>query len=203
MRIDERKALLRRIERKRWLTGATARERERKGRLIQGRFLSAFPPGAGRKVALYAAVRGEVDTERIRNVCLAVGAAVFYPVLGAEGNLLFYPHGAGDGWVEGRFGLREPEVAPGAEGLKGGFDVVIVPGLAFDAKGRRLGQGYGSYDRFLFGLGGSALTVGLAYAWQLVEEVPADDWDVPVDVVVTEEGILRAAGDGLLRERLT
>lgn len=203
MSVDERKAMLRQVERERWRSGATARERERKSRIIQGHFLRAFPPRAGQNVALYAAVRGEVETDRIRSACLAAGAAVFYPVLGADGNLTFHPHGAGDGWVEGRFGLREPEVAKGTHGSRDGFDVVVVPGLAFDGQGRRLGQGYGSYDRFLFGLGGTTPTAGLAYSWQLVDEVPVDVWDVPVDMVVSEAGVIRAAGDGLLRERLT
>jgi 5-formyltetrahydrofolate cyclo-ligase len=70
---------------------------------------------------------------------------------------------------------------------------VVVPGVAFDARGRRLGKGLGCYDRFLHGLAGTAVTVGLAYSRQMVEEVPVDSWDMPVDAVVTETEVLRVA----------
>lgn len=199
MRVDERKALLRRVERERWRSGATALEREGRSRVIQGHFLQAFPPWPGQRIALYAAIRGEVDTDRIRNSCLAAGALVHYPVLGEDGELLFFRHGPGDLWAEGRFGLREPKVPAGTEGRRDGFDMIVVPGLAFDAAGRRLGQGHGSYDRLLSALEGRALTAGLAYSWQFVDEVPVDAWDVSVDVVVTEEGVIRASGDSPLR----
>lgn len=203
MRIEERKAQLRRVERDLRLNGAAARERERESRVIQQHLLRAFPPRPGARVALYAAVRGEVDTDRLRSAFLASGAEVYYPVLGAEGNLSFHRHGPGDGWVEGRFGLREPRVADGDPGRTDGFDLIVVPGLAFDRAGRRLGQGYGSYDRFLMRLSGSVPTAGLAYSWQIVDEVPADAWDVPVDMVVTKDGIIRAAGNSLRGVRQT
>ena len=58
---------------------------------------------------------------------------------------------------------------------------------------------YGYYDRFLSGLEGSAPTVGLAFSWQIVPEVPVDPWDLPVDAIVTEEGVLRT-GRAPLRE---
>lgn len=191
------KASLRRLQRERMRQARRAAEGERESRIIQGYFLAAFPPRRGERIALYAPVAGEVDTERIRNAALAAGALLYYPVLTRDGDLVFFPHGPGDTWVEGRFGLREPDVPSGAAGLRDGFDLIVVPGLAFDAAGRRLGQGYGSYDRFLRGLRKGGKAVGLAFSWQLVEEVPVDEWDVPVDAVVTAEGVVRA-GRGLL-----
>jgi 5-formyltetrahydrofolate cyclo-ligase len=71
--------------------------------------------------------------------------------------------------------------------------------MAFDAMGRRLGKGYGYYDRFLSGLAGSAVTVGLAFSRQLLPEVPVDAWDIPVDAVVTENGVIRVPGGRLDR----
>jgi 5-formyltetrahydrofolate cyclo-ligase len=67
-----------------------------------------------------------------------------------------------------------------------------VPGVAFDASGRRLGRGGGSYDRALAARGAATLAVGLAYDEQVVDEVPTDAHDVPVDVVVTPTRVLRA-----------
>ncbi len=194
MLVKQRKAALRLSERTRLSRGASRAE-DRAGRSVaaQDRFLAAFPPIPGRRVALYAATRGEVATDRIRHRCLAGGVHLFYPRVMEDGELSFFRHRDGDGWEVGPFGIREPKAAPGDGGVRGGFDLVVVPGLAFDPGGRRLGQGYGYYDRFLAALGGTALTVGLAFSWQLVPEVPVDAWDVPVDAVVTEDGILRVS----------
>ena len=186
----ERKALLRRNERRRYGPEEPDRELAGKSLQVQARFLAAFPPASGRKIALYAAVRGEVGTDLIRERCLAAAAFLYYPRMSEDGDLTFFRHEENDGWERGRFGIREPRVSPGREGIRKGLDLVVVPGLAFDAAGRRLGQGHGYYDRFLFGLGGTAVTVGLAFSWQLVPEVPVDAWDVPVDVVVTENGVV-------------
>jgi len=67
----------------------------------------------------------------------------------------------------------------------------VIPGLAFDRRGNRLGHGFGYYDRFLGGLPPGVPRVGLACACQLVTEVPVDAWDVPVHALVTEEGVIR------------
>lgn len=195
MLVSQRKASLRLTERNRLRAGGNpAADRAGRSLAVQGRFLSAFPPVPGRRVALYAAMRGEVGTDLVRSRCLAAGVHLFYPRVMGDGELFFFRHREGDGWVAGRFGIREPRAVPGDEGVRGGFDLVVVPGLAFDSRGRRLGQGYGCYDRFLAALDGTAVTVGLAFSWQLVPEVPVDEWDVPVDAVVTEDGIVRTSG---------
>lgn len=196
MLVAERKAQLRRTERKRWRLHDLADTFSEKSIAAQERFLDAFPPERGGKVALYAAVNGEVGTSRIRARYLAAGALLFYPRVMEDGNLSFYPDGGKDGWVRGKYGLLEPKIPPGVAGLRSGLDLVVVPGMAFDAMGRRLGKGYGYYDRFLFGLAGTAVTVGLAFSRQLLAEVPVDTWDVPVNVVVTEEGVIRVSREG-------
>lgn len=193
MLVSERKARLRLAERTRWRECGPTPERARRSDMTQDRFLSAFPPIPGRRIALYASSRGEVGTERIRARCLAAGALLHYPRAEDGGDLVFYRHREGDGWVRGRFGIREPVVPSGSSGLRDGFDLVVVPGLAFDALGRRLGQGHGYYDRFLSGLAEGTVRIGLAYGWQLVPEVPVEPWDVPVDVVVTDEGVIRVS----------
>ncbi len=192
MLVAERKAQLRRTERNRVRLCAHGNELAEKSASAQKRFLAAFPPVPGGRVALYAAVAGEVGTDGIRSRYLAAGALLYYPRVMEDGDLSFYPYAGEDGWVRGKYGLMEPRVPPGVAGLRGGFDLVVVPGMAFDAGGRRLGRGYGYYDRFLAGLSGNAVKVGLAYSMQLLPEVPVDDRDVPVDVVVTEDAVLRA-----------
>jgi len=69
------------------------------------------------------------------------------------------------------------------------IDVAVVPGLAFDRRGHRVGYGGGFYDRFLGRLRPDALTVGICFSVQLVDEVPHGRGDRPVDLVVTEEGL--------------
>lgn len=199
MLVSERKALLRLSERSRWRPEEPRGDRAARSLQAQRYFLEAFPPSDGRKVALYSAVRGEVGTDRIRDGYLAAGSRLFYPRVVADGNLSFFPHGEGDGWEQGRFGVREPVVRDGSEGTRNGFDLVLVPGMAFDPLGRRLGKGYGYYDRFLSGLAPPAVVVGLAFSWQLVPEVPVESWDVPVDAVVTDEGVIRVARDARVR----
>lgn len=140
---------------------------------------------------MYRALAGEVPTERIRNAYLAAGTRLYYPRVEGNGTLAFYPHREGDGWETGPYGILEPSIPAGAEPLKSGWDIIVVPGLAFDRRGNRLGFGFGYYDRFLRGLPESVPRVGLACESQLVPEVPVDAWDVPVHALVTEEGVIR------------
>lgn len=190
MSIAERKAELRRAARKRSRALPDGIDPAERSLAVQRHFLSGFPPRRGGLAALYMAVAGEAGTDLIRTNYLAAGMRLFYPKVMEDGSLLFYPDGGSDGWVRGKYGLLEPRVPPGAEGIRKGFDLVVVPGVAFDSRGRRLGKGYGYYDRFLSGLAGSAVTVGLAFSRQLLPEVPVDPWDVPVDAVVTEDGVI-------------
>jgi 5-formyltetrahydrofolate cyclo-ligase len=70
------------------------------------------------------------------------------------------------------------------------IDVFLVPGLAFDRQGRRLGNGAGHYDRILGSARTDAVTIGIAPDLRLVEEVPAMGHDVPVGYLATEEGVI-------------
>ncbi len=89
-------------------------------------------------------------------------------------------------------GLRMPR--SGSPLLPTLIDLVVVPGLAFDPHGNRLGRGGGYYDRFLGRLRRSATTVGLAFDVQIIEVVPADERDMSVDIVVTDRRVTHAAG---------
>jgi 5-formyltetrahydrofolate cyclo-ligase len=91
--------------------------------------------------------------------------------------------------VEGRYGVMEPP--GGAEEVPAGeLDVILVPGLAFDACGNRLGRGAGFYDRFLGELraspGWRGRVYGVAFDLQIVQDVPTDPWDQRLDAIATE-----------------
>ena len=193
MLVEERKELLRREGRDRARLRSSTALSLRAGERAQQHFLRGFPPRRGMAIALYAAVAGEVPTARIREACLAAGARLYYPRVTGKGTLAFFPHRNGEGWEEGPYGIPEPRRRRGGRARAGGFDLVVVPGVAFDRNGRRLGHGFGYYDRFLGSLPGDVTRVGLAFAHQVVPEVPVDAWDVPVHALVTEEGVIRAA----------
>ena len=74
------------------------------------------------------------------------------------------------------------------------LDSVIVPGIVFDENGYRIGYGYGYYDRFLKNLDKNVKKIGLAFEFQLVGKIPEERHDVPVDIVVTGERVLKCEG---------
>jgi 5-formyltetrahydrofolate cyclo-ligase len=87
----------------------------------------------------------------------------------------------------GQFGIMEPSEDAQEAGKE--FDLILVPGLAFDLGGRRLGRGKGYYDRFLSTARG--LRVGICYDDQIVDEVPVEPHDLKMDFVVTPSAIYR------------
>lgn len=191
MQVEERKEHLRREGRDRSRRRSSTPGSHRAGERAQDHFLREFPPRRGMSIALYAAVPGEVPTVRIREAYLAAGAKICYPRVTGKGTIAFFPHREGDGWEQGPYGIPEPPRRRGARARGTAFDLVVVPGIAFDRKGRRLGHGYGYYDRFLATLPEEAVRVGIAFLHQVVPEVPVDAWDVPVHVLVTDEGVIR------------
>ncbi len=89
----------------------------------------------------------------------------------------------------GTWGIREPRPDRCARVGPHAIDFVLVPGVAFDTRGTRLGYGGGFYDKLLAdGLSPGAWLVAGAFETQMVEKVPLDEHDVPMDVVVTENG---------------
>jgi len=93
----------------------------------------------------------------------------------------------------GRMGLREP-AAGAAPASPQAIDVVLVPGVAFDRAGGRLGRGAAYYDTYLPRLRAEAARVGVAFADQVVEDVPAGAHDVRVDWVVTQDEVIDCRG---------
>jgi 5-formyltetrahydrofolate cyclo-ligase len=158
--------------------------------LVQSVLLAALPPSGGKSVGLYVPLRGEVDTDELWCAWEGAGASVYYPRADGAGGLRFYPRPEQGGWIRGPHGVPEPPFQPGREAER--FDLLVVPGVAFDRAGTRLGRGAGCYDRFLSSIPRPGALFGLAWSWQLVDELPAERWDVPVDAVVTEKGVVPA-----------
>jgi 5-formyltetrahydrofolate cyclo-ligase len=159
--------------------------------------LPVLAPGrAPGKVSAYVAIRGELDPAPALAAARAAGFAVVLPRIDTRWPpTLRFHEVAGEGDLcDGPHGLTEPRAACPEVPVED-IDVMLVPGLAYDAAGRRLGLGGGYYDaacRELRARRPAALIVGLGYDFQVVDACPAGDDDVPVDVVVTDERVLDA-----------
>lgn len=137
-------------------------------------------------VALYAATDEEPDLTELVGALLARGVRPLWPRVAGEG--LELAEATTATLAPGFRGIAEP-TGPAVDPRL--VDAVLVPGLAFDPHGARLGRGGGHYDRLLAAVDDSALRVGVAFACQVVPAVPREPHDLGVDVVVTERSIHR------------
>ena len=142
-------------------------------------------------VAFYCAIDGELDVHPAFVRALERGKHCFLPRCTDSQQVEFVEVMEWESLRSGRYGIREP--VGEAEGLPSEGALVLVPGVAFDRDGNRLGMGRGYYDR-TFGPGafaGSAL-MGVGFDWQLVDRVPKGPTDRGMDFILTERGVLRA-----------
>ncbi len=146
------------------------------------RRVEALPEfAAARCVALFAALADEPDTAPMLERWAAGRRLVLPRVEGAE--MRFYDYDPAT-IRSGAFGIDEPQhgtACPPAD-----IDLIIVPGVAFTASGGRLGRGRGYYDRYLAQPGFRALTVGVCYAHQIVDALPAEPHDIALQRVLAE-----------------
>jgi len=139
-------------------------------------------------IALYAPIRNEVDTALIFGEARRVGKRVLYPRVCNEEMLFYEVEDAGE-LKQGAFGILEPCVT--GEGLPpDAADLIVVPGVAFDSSGHRLGFGKGYYDRFLARLRRPVILVGLCHDFQLLKQVPREEHDIRMQYIVTEQRVV-------------
>ena len=143
-----------------------------------------------RVVLAYGAMSEEIDPGEAVMRLRERGAQIALPRIAGHGLLTLHLVVGPDDLERGPFGLTQPsESATAIE--PGSIDVAIVPGVAFDCAGRRLGLGGGFYDRLLAQLDEECLTVGLAFDEQIVDEVPVFPHDHWVGALVTPTRTLR------------
>ena len=151
------------------------------------RFVADLALANGAIVTGYDPIRDEADPRMLMSALAALGHPLALPrVAAARSALQFRSWKAGDPLTPNAYGIGEPlleahEVAP---------DVVLVPLLAFDAEGHRLGYGGGYYDRTFESLP-AARRIGIAYAGQEMANVPREPHDHRLDMIVTENGVRR------------
>jgi 5-formyltetrahydrofolate cyclo-ligase len=161
-------------------------ERARLTDLVEETLFGLPQVGSARTVLLFYSFGTEVGTAGMAARLLADGKRLLLPFLTEAGDMEAAEVRPGERLEASDYGPREPPsrvpVDPSA------VDLVVAPGLAFDREGHRLGYGGGHYDRFLARMGGEAPRVGVAFSLQIVERVPVEPGDEPVDVVVTDQG---------------
>lgn len=142
-------------------------------------------------VLAYASFGSELATEGLLRRVLEDGKDLFLPRVDRDERKL-YIHRVEDPARDlepGVWGIREPRSGPEAPVDPGVVDFALVPGVAFDRQGWRLGYGGGFYDDLISGkLRRGPVLVSGAFACQVVEKVPRDERDAPVDLVITEKG---------------
>lgn len=144
-------------------------------------------------IACYFAVKEEANADLLMKAIWKTGKICYLPILNADNSLSFARYQADDRLIKNRYGILEPEVHH-AHLAPQQLDMVIAPLVAFDSKGHRLGAGGGYYDKtFAFKKAQhhrKPLIFGLAFAVQQAESLPSDEWDVKLDAVVTELGVM-------------
>jgi 5-formyltetrahydrofolate cyclo-ligase len=173
---------------------AALADREARSAAIQD-FTGALPEfERAAVVAMYVGVGAEVATGRLLGRALERGSTVCVPW--RDGNDLYLARLLSpDELVPVSFGLLEPprELALTRLVSPADADLMLIPGVAFDRNGGRLGHGKGFYDRLLERAGAGPLRVALAFECQLVETVPMMTGDERMDLIVTENGVLRVS----------
>jgi len=151
--------------------------------------LQAQMPSA-HTILFFAPLPDELDVWPVLELSVALGTDCALPFFDAEKKI----YGAkllknlATDIVTGKFGVREP-AASCAEIPLNRFDLILVPGRAFDLSGNRLGRGKGFYDRIL--KEASGIKCGVGYDFQLLEKIPAEPHDAPVDFMLTPSRCLR------------
>ncbi len=140
-------------------------------------------------VLFYAALDDEVNVDAAIKFALEHNKKIAFPVcIDNNGKMQYYYIKSFDDVVIGSFGVREPDINKCEPCNDFDNSICIVPAIAFDKRGYRLGYGKGYYDRFLENY--NSVTVGITYDETLVSLIPNDKYDIAVDYIVTQNGII-------------
>ena len=148
---------------------------------------------AAKTIMAYVDMPKEVKTDIIINTLLNMGKDVAVPVcVPASYELIASKILSIDDLKSGHYGILEPKKEYLRPMAPDTFDVILVPGSAFDVYGNRIGHGKGYYDRFLSKVPQETLKIGLAFDYQILPRLPVEHYDIPVNCIITERGIIQA-----------
>ena len=184
----ERKNVLRATARAQ-LAAMPPAEREERSRQLVIRLRELPSLRFARRVLLFAPLPTEPNIDPLWSLGSLVDKQCAYPRVEGMTMRLYYVRGLGE-LESTRRGLREPSPTAAREAELQDLDAVLVPGLAFNKEGVRLGRGGGFYDRLLANRNKRLVMVGCCFATQRVDDLPRAGHDVLMDYVCTDEGIL-------------
>jgi 5-formyltetrahydrofolate cyclo-ligase len=133
-------------------------------------------------------VNGEINLSNLWQSAPLQGKYCYFPALNEDLTLSFLPAKPTSPFIENRYGIKEPDITRDQAIPLEQLDIIFVPLVAVDPKGTRLGMGAGYYDRTLKN-GPPPLLIGVAYEFQRLSFIMAREWDVPLNVVITEDQI--------------
>lgn len=142
-----------------------------------------------RCIACYVSIKNEVDTKTVIQKAIDSGKQVGVPVTREDGDMNFQAIAGLSDLRPVHYGLREPVPDSQKVLLSHTIDLILIPGIAFDRRGHRIGSGGGYYDRFLART--EAVRIGLSYAFQITDRVPAEPHDVKMDLIITEDEVIK------------
>ena len=160
----------------------TPEELSRQSQQIIAQLLSHPLMTAAQVVMLYYSLPDEVDTHQVVDRLVAMGKMVLLPVVISDTEMELRHYRSADDLQEGAYHIMEPcgELFTDCSSI----DLAVIPGMAFTRQGVRLGRGKGYYDRMLPRLT-QARTIGICFPFQVLEHIPTDCYDRPVDEVMT------------------
>ncbi len=187
---SERQQIRAQIRRQR--QALSPQQQQQAAQQVAERALSLPLLAQARNVALFLSFDGELDTRPLISRLWQRGQQVYLPVLHpfSTGQLLFIRYLPDTPLTPNRYGIPEPSLNLTELAPLDTLDIILVPLVAFDARGQRLGMGGGFYDRTLqHWHQHGVLPAGLAHCCQQVPALPTEQWDIPLPVIITPEKV--------------
>jgi 5-formyltetrahydrofolate cyclo-ligase len=177
--------------------GLTQADQQIASQLIVDQLENYLRPYAQLRIAAYLANDGEIDLHLAFKAFWQAQKTTYLPVIHpfSRQHLLFLQYNAQTSMVKNRFGIAEPQLACPQVCPVHTLDFILMPLVGFDSQGNRLGMGGGFYDRTLAHMeqwSSRPKLIGIAHACQQVDVLPVENWDVPLDAIITPEQIINA-----------
>lgn len=141
-----------------------------------------------KNILVYLSLKDEVSTEKLIVEMILKKKNVYAPKINIKKDLMdAIKITEKTSFFENKIGIYEP--VDGEKAKKSDIDLIIIPAIAFDYWGHRIGFGNGCYDRFLTNM--TAFKLGVGFDFQIIESIPAEEHDIKVDMIITEKRIIR------------
>ena len=154
-------------------------DRYNKSMIIKNKIMDLDIYKKSKVIAIYSSMKSEVDTKELIKDSLLIGKKVVLPKIVSKNKMIFILINENTIYEKNSFGVLEPV---GEEYQD--IDLMILPGVAFDKNNNRLGYGRGYYDKYLKDK--DIYKIGICYKEQIVKELPIEDFDIKMDLVITD-----------------